>query len=75
MEELRFAMQEADFIYGLNRLNVAVRTALADPELTETLKSRGARPVAGTPQDFAQHIVESTKKWAVVVKASGARID
>jgi tripartite-type tricarboxylate transporter receptor subunit TctC len=59
----------------VNRLNSAIRTALADPELAETLKSRGARPVAGTPQDFAQHIVESTKKWAVVVKASGARID
>lgn len=59
----------------VNRLNAAIRTALADPELAETLKSRGARPVAGTPQDFAQHIVESTKKWAVVVKASGARID
>ena len=28
------------------------------PELIETLKSRGARPVAGTPQDFAQHIVD-----------------
>jgi tripartite-type tricarboxylate transporter receptor subunit TctC len=59
----------------VNRLNAAIRTALADPELIETLKSRGARPVAGTPQGFAQHIVESTKKWAVVVKASGARID
>ena len=30
---------------------------------------------AGTPQDFAQHIVESTKKWAGVVKASGAKVD
>jgi tripartite-type tricarboxylate transporter receptor subunit TctC len=59
----------------VNRLNAAIRAALADPELIETLKGRGARPVAGTPQDFAQHIVESTKKWAVVVKASGARID
>jgi tripartite-type tricarboxylate transporter receptor subunit TctC len=59
----------------VNQLNAAIRAALADPELIETLKSRGARPVAGTPQDFAQHIVESTKKWAGVVKASGARID
>jgi tripartite-type tricarboxylate transporter receptor subunit TctC len=59
----------------VNKLNAAIRTALADPELVETLKGRGARPVAGTPQDFAQHIAESTKKWAVVVKASGARID
>jgi tripartite-type tricarboxylate transporter receptor subunit TctC len=59
----------------VNKLNAAIRTALADPELVETLKGRGARPVAGSPQDFAQHIVESTKKWAAVVKASGARID
>ena len=59
----------------VNKLNAAIRTALADPELVETLKSRGARPVAGTPQDFAQHIAESTRKWAAVVKASGARID
>jgi tripartite-type tricarboxylate transporter receptor subunit TctC len=59
----------------VNKLNAAIRTALADPELVEALKGRGARPVAGTPQDFAQHIAESTKKWAVVVKASGAHID
>jgi tripartite-type tricarboxylate transporter receptor subunit TctC len=57
------------------KLNAAIRSALADAELVETLKSRGARPVAGTPQEFAQHIVESTRKWAAVVKASGARID
>ena len=59
----------------VNKLNAAIRTALADPELAETLKGRGARPVAGTPQDFARHIAESTKKWAQVVKSSGARID
>jgi len=59
----------------VNKLNAAIRTALADPELIEHLKARGARPVAGTPQDFARHIAESTRKWAQVVKASGAKID
>ena len=59
----------------VNRLNGAIRTALADPELIELLKSRGARVVPGTPDDFARHIVASTKKWAQVVKASGAKID
>jgi tripartite-type tricarboxylate transporter receptor subunit TctC len=59
----------------VRKLNTAIRTALADPELVEHLKARGARPVAGTPQDFARHIAESTKKWAQVVKASGAKID
>jgi len=57
------------------RLNAAIRTALADPELIESLKSRGATVVPGSPDDFARHIVASTKKWATVVKASGAKID
>jgi tripartite-type tricarboxylate transporter receptor subunit TctC len=59
----------------VNKLNAAIRTALADPELIELLKSRGARVVPGTPDDFARHIVASTQKWAEVVKASGAKID
>jgi tripartite-type tricarboxylate transporter receptor subunit TctC len=57
------------------KLNAAIRTALADPELIELLKSRGASVVPGTPEDFARHIAASTKKWALVVKASGAKID
>jgi len=59
----------------VNKLNAAIRTALADPELIETLKSRGATVVPGTPDEFARHIVASTRKWAQVVKASGAKID
>ncbi len=59
----------------VNKLNAAIRSALADPELIESLKSRGARVVPGTPDDFARHIAASTKKWAQVVKASGAKID
>jgi tripartite-type tricarboxylate transporter receptor subunit TctC len=57
------------------RLNAAIRKALADPELVESLRSRGARPVAGTPEEFARHIATSTRKWADVVRASGAKID
>ena len=41
----------------------------------EALRSRGARVVPSTPEEFARHIAASTKKWAVVVKASGAKID
>jgi tripartite-type tricarboxylate transporter receptor subunit TctC len=57
------------------KLNTAIREALADPELIEALRSRGARPVPGTPEDFARHIEASTRKWAKVVRASGAKID
>jgi hypothetical protein len=43
--------------------------------LVEALRSRGARPVPGSPEDFARHIETSTRKWATVVRASGAKID
>ena len=59
----------------VRKLNAAIRTALADPDLIEALRGRGARVVPGTPDDFARHIAESTLKWAQVVKASGAKID
>ena len=57
------------------RLNAAIRVALADPEVAEALRSRGARPVPCTPEDFARHIETSTLKWAKVVRESGAKID
>jgi tripartite-type tricarboxylate transporter receptor subunit TctC len=59
----------------IRKLNAAIRQALTDPELIATLRSRGARPVAGTPEEFARHIADSTRKWAEVVRASGAKID
>jgi tripartite-type tricarboxylate transporter receptor subunit TctC len=35
----------------------------------------GAIPSGNTPQEFARHIDAETRKWAVVVKASGAKVD
>jgi tripartite-type tricarboxylate transporter receptor subunit TctC len=31
--------------------------------------------VGNTPEQFASHIQAETKKWAAVVKASGAKVD
>lgn len=59
----------------IRKLNAAVRAALEDPEIVSALRSRGAVPVVGTPEDFVRHIAESTKKWAAVVQSSGAKID
>jgi tripartite-type tricarboxylate transporter receptor subunit TctC len=59
----------------ITKLNAAIRHALDDPELVAALRARGARPVVGTPQEFAQHIADSTQKWAKVIRASGAKID
>jgi tripartite-type tricarboxylate transporter receptor subunit TctC len=57
------------------KLNTALRQALEDPELVAALLARGARPVPGSPESFARFVSASAERWAVAVRASGAKID
>ncbi len=49
--------------------------ALATPAMKERLSAQGAIPSGNTPAEFARFIDAETKKWAAVVKASGAKVD
>ncbi|MFO1314126.1 MAG: tripartite tricarboxylate transporter substrate binding protein [Burkholderiales bacterium] len=59
----------------IDRLNAAIRAALADPEVRDALIARGAQPVPSTPDAFARHIAAESDKWAQVVKKAGAKVD
>jgi tripartite-type tricarboxylate transporter receptor subunit TctC len=41
----------------------------------ERFAQSGADPYTTTPEQFAHVLRDDIQKWAVVVKASGARID
>ena len=57
------------------RLNREINAALADPTIKARLKGLGATVMPGTPAEFGTLIAEETRKWAEVVKRSGAKPD
>ncbi|RZJ15215.1 MAG: tripartite tricarboxylate transporter substrate binding protein [Acidovorax sp.] len=59
----------------VNRIQQEVAKSLATPAIKERLVAQGAIPGGNTPADFAKHIDSEHKKWAQVVKTSGAKVD
>jgi len=60
---------------AITKLNKAMLTALAKPEVKERLAKLGAVPANTTPAQFGDFIKSEVNSWADVVKASGATVD
>jgi len=59
----------------ISRLHTEVVRVLATPEVRDQLTSQGADVVGNSPEEFSAWIKAEVKKWADVVKVSGAKID
>ena len=59
----------------VQRLQQEASKALTSPVLKERLLAQGAIPGGMTSADFTAFIAAESKKWAAVVKASGAKVD
>lgn len=60
---------------AIRRLNEAVNRLLADPTVRRRLMTMGLEPAGGTPDALARHLDSEIRKWAEVVKFSGATVD
>ncbi|WP_233251842.1 tripartite tricarboxylate transporter substrate binding protein [Limnohabitans sp. Jir72] len=59
----------------VSRIQQEVAKSLATPAMKERLATLGAIPSGNTPAQFTALIDSEHKKWAEVVKASGAKVD
>ncbi len=59
----------------VNRIQQEVAKSLKTPAIKEKLLAQGAIPGGNTPAEFAKFIDAEHKKWAQVVKVSGAKVD
>jgi tripartite-type tricarboxylate transporter receptor subunit TctC len=57
------------------RLNAALNTALANPDVRARLAIDGAEPLPSTPEEYGADIDREETQWSQVVKASGAKAD
>jgi tripartite-type tricarboxylate transporter receptor subunit TctC len=59
----------------ITRLNSEVDKALRAPDVKERMSRLGAEPSPTTPEQFDALIQKDLKKYAAIVKASGAKVD
>jgi tripartite-type tricarboxylate transporter receptor subunit TctC len=57
----------------VDKLNMEVNAALADPKIKARLADLGSVPMPMASAEFGKLIAEETEKWAKVVKFSGAK--
>ena len=59
----------------VNRIQQEAAKSLGTPAISQQLLAQGAIPGGNTPEQFTTFINAEHKKWAQVVKASGATVD
>ncbi|MEA2974958.1 MAG: hypothetical protein QOF19_478 [Alphaproteobacteria bacterium] len=58
----------------VNRLNTEVSEVLKSAEVSENIAKIGFEPKALSPKELATLLAEETKKWSVIVKATGFQL-
>lgn len=59
----------------VDRIAAEGAKVLASPELAERLAGQGAEPAPSTPAELSKLLQDDLKRWAAIVKASGATVD
>jgi tripartite-type tricarboxylate transporter receptor subunit TctC len=59
----------------VQRVNLAIGKALADPALQTQLRERGAEAAPSSPQALREFVSAEVKRWGEAVKRSGATVD
>ncbi|MGZ8209469.1 MAG: Bug family tripartite tricarboxylate transporter substrate binding protein [Burkholderiales bacterium] len=60
---------------AIDRLSIAIASAIKARDVSERLLALGLEPVGSTPDELANRVTEDAARWAPIVRASGFRAD
>jgi tripartite-type tricarboxylate transporter receptor subunit TctC len=59
----------------VDKLNITLVETIALPEVRNALIAQGASPAGGSPEELRSFLQEEARKWAGVIRSSGARAE
>ncbi|MFT4101533.1 MAG: tripartite tricarboxylate transporter substrate binding protein [Burkholderiaceae bacterium] len=59
----------------IDKLNAAMKAAVAQPNVTEKMLADGITPLATGVQEYEAYLQRETEKWKRVIKQNGIRLD
>jgi tripartite-type tricarboxylate transporter receptor subunit TctC len=59
----------------VDRLNMTINAALADPVVKARIADLGVVPFASSPAEFGKFIAKETEKWAKVIRAANIKLE
>jgi tripartite-type tricarboxylate transporter receptor subunit TctC len=59
----------------IDKLNAALREAVAAPETKTKMAADGTEPLISTPEEYALDIDREETKWSKIVRESGAKVE
>jgi len=57
------------------KLNVAIHTALSDPDARAKLAQTGVTPAPDSPEEFAQYLKDEYSRWGRIIREKGIRVE
>jgi tripartite-type tricarboxylate transporter receptor subunit TctC len=60
---------------AIDRLNAAMRKAMADPAVVRAHAALSVEPMLSSPEEFTALVKQETPRWAEVVKRAGVKAD
>jgi tripartite-type tricarboxylate transporter receptor subunit TctC len=70
-----FMLPKGTPIDVVRKLNEATNKVLNDPATRQRLMAMGLEPAGGSPEVLSKHLASEIRKWAEVVKYSGATVE